>query len=89
MPQRDRHQPESLPIWMAALRASECVAVGNAGVRPVEWRFIAGRAVYTNHGAETEMIHPFGMPVRGGETLAVYWEPGETAYTVELARAAA
>lgn len=86
---RDRHQPEFLPVWMAALRASGCTAVGSAGSRPIDWQFMTGRAVYTNHGAETEVIHPFGMPVRGGETLVVFWEPGETAYTMELARAAA
>jgi hypothetical protein len=84
----DRHS-EPVPIWMAALLASGCEATGAAGPRRVDWRCVSGRAVYTNTGYETEVIHPFGVPVQHGETVVVSWRPNETSYTVELARAAA
>jgi hypothetical protein len=68
---------ESLPIWMAALLASTAEP-------SIPWEWRAGRAVYTNGGDETATIEPFGVPVQSGETIAVTWLPGETAYTVEL-----
>lgn len=82
----DRHYTasEPLPIWMAALLASECEAMGNGCVRKIDWRCVSGRAVYTNGGSDTEIIHPFGVPVQRGESVVVTWLPGETAYTVEL-----
>jgi anthranilate phosphoribosyltransferase len=67
---------ERIPIWMAALLAS------NAG-NEVAWQWHAGRAVYTNRGAESAMIEAFGLEVQRGESVAVTWIPGETAYTVE------
>ena len=67
---------ERIPIWMAALLAS------NAG-NEVAWQWLAGRAVYTNRGAEAEVIEAFGLEVQRGESVAVTWIPGETAYTVE------
>ncbi len=78
----ERRQPgtsiaEPIPIWMAALIASE------AG-RRIRWEWLSGRAVYTNGGTDTEVIEPFGVPVQGGESISVTWLPGETAYTVEL-----
>ena len=85
----DRTQFEPIPIWMAALVASGCEVKSSCGARAVDWRFASGRAVYTNHSAETEIMQPFGIAVRAGETMVVSWRPGETAFTVELARAAA
>ena len=37
-------------------------------------------------GAETEQIEPLDVILQGGETLAVSWIPGETAYTMEVFR---
>ena len=78
---------DPLPIWMAALFASRCQASDEqGGDRMVNWRCVSGRALYTNGGAEVETIQPFGVPLRRGETVAVSWLPGDTAYTVELYR---
>jgi hypothetical protein len=74
---------------MAALLASGCHASANGTSRTIDWRLQSGRALYTNAGAETETLQPFGIPVRGGETLAVSWRPGDTSYTVELHRSLA
>jgi hypothetical protein len=87
LPLERRHtatNAEPLPIWMAALIASQCQASSNGGARMVNWRCVSGRAVYTNGDAEVETIQPFGLPLRRGETVAVSWIPGDTAYTVEL-----
>ena len=67
---------EPMPIWMAALLAS------NAG-NEVAWQWRSGRAVYTNRGSEAERIEAFGLEVQRGESVAVTWIPGDTAYTVE------
>lgn len=68
---------ETLPIWMAALIASGTAA---------GWQWLAGRAVYTNGGAETETIEPFGVQVQRGETVAVTWHANDSSYTVEFIR---
>lgn len=75
-----------LPIWMAALLASACEARGDGYSSDVEWECVHGRAIYTNGGEQTLILHPFGVPVRGGETLVVSWLPNETGYTVKLER---
>ena len=80
---------ESTPIWLAALLAAGCEATANGRTRRIEWRCASGRAVYTNSAAESEIVQPFGVAVRRGESVVVTWRPGETGYTVELARAAA
>jgi hypothetical protein len=77
---------EPLPIWMAALIASRCQATSPGSDRMVNWRCVSGRALYTNGDSEVETIQPFGVPLRRGETVAVSWLPGDTAYTVELYR---
>jgi hypothetical protein len=77
---------EPLPIWMAALIAIRCHACSQGSDRTVNWRCVSGRALYTNGGEEIETIQPFGVPLRRGETVAVSWLPGESAYTVELYR---
>jgi hypothetical protein len=72
---------------MAALLASSCQASDNQGSdRMVNWRCVSGRAIYTNGHVEVETIQPFGVPLRRGETVAVSWLPGDTAYTLELYR---
>jgi hypothetical protein len=77
---------EPLPIWMAALLASACEARGDGITRDVQWECIDDRAIYTNDGEQTLILYPFGVPVRGGETLVVAWLPNETGYTVKLER---
>jgi hypothetical protein len=77
---------EPLPIWLAALVASRCEANRNGTMRRVNWNCISGRAVYTNDGADPELIQPLGVRLQGGHTLAVSWIPGETAYTLEVYR---
>jgi len=81
-----RVEQEPQPIWMAVLLATGCQAVGNGRERAVRWEWVAGRAVYTNTNGESERIEPLGATVRDGDTLAVYWAPGETTYTLEMYR---
>ena len=76
------HEP--LPIWLAALLATPCQASVNGEDHAVRWDCIAGRALYTNQGTKAERIEPLGVHLQGGHTLAVYWRPGETNYTVEV-----
>jgi hypothetical protein len=75
---------EPAPIWMAALLATGCEASANGSNHTVRWDCASGRAMYTNHSAEAEMIHPLGVWLQCGDTLAVTWMPGETAYTLEV-----
>ena len=78
--------PDPVPIWLAALIASRCAAAVEGALHAVEWSHVQGRAIYTNSGAETELIEPLGVRLAGGDTVAVSWQPGETAYTVEVIR---
>jgi hypothetical protein len=73
-----------LPIWLAALVAARCQANGNGEDRAVRWSCVSGRALYTNAGADAEWIQPLGVCLERGETLVVYWLPGETDYTMEV-----
>jgi hypothetical protein len=73
-----------MPIWLAALMASRCQAMVDGEDHSVYWDCIAGRAFYTNHRAVAERIEPLGVHLQGGHTLAVYWRPGATHYTVEV-----
>lgn len=75
---------EPAPIWMAALLAAPCQAVTNGADHAVSWNYVAGRALYTNSSAEAEFIQPLGVHLQCGDTLAVSWMPGETAYTLEI-----
>jgi hypothetical protein len=77
---------DPLPIWLAALAAAHCQANGNGEDHAVRWSCVSGRALYTNAGADAEWIQPLGVRLQGGQTLAVYWLPGQTAYTVEVYR---
>src|SRR3954469_21853476 len=49
---------EPTPIWMAALIASRCHANGNVENHSIAWTHVAGRALYTNPGPESETIQP-------------------------------
>ena len=80
---------EYTPIWFAALVANGCTAIDRSEGRAVNWRCSSGKALYTNSAREAEHIQPFGVSLRRGETLAVWWQPGETAYRVEVYRAVA
>ena len=73
-----------IPIWLAALEATRCLANGDGRDHDVSWDCVSGRAVYTNVGDHTEVIHPLGVSLTGGQTLAVCWMPGETGYTMEI-----
>ena len=73
-----------MPIWLAALTASRCQATRNGEDHAVRWSCVSGRAVYTNAGAEIETIQPLGVSLQGGQTLEVYWMPGETGYSMEV-----
>lgn len=77
---------EPVPVWLAALIAVSCHAAVNGSSRAIEWYCVSGRALYTNCGMETEIIQPLGIPLSRGDTLAVYWVPGETEYTFEVVR---
>ena len=77
---------EALPIWFSALTAAHCQAHTKCVDRAVLWNCVAGRALYTNEGTEMETIEPLGVRLQGGHTLAVSWQPGESAYRVEVLR---
>lgn len=86
-PLPEAHEPaKNCPIWFAVLMASACLAEANGQNRAIRWDCVSGRAVYTNRGRDAERIEPLGVSLMGGQTLAVYWLPGETAYTVEVYR---
>jgi hypothetical protein len=73
-----------VPVWLAALFAAECLAFDGSRHHNVPWECVSGRAVYTNAGAACERIEPLGVSLERGETLAVFWHPGETEYTLEV-----
>lgn len=83
-PDRRASGMASVPIWLAALMATRCQAEGNGESHAVAWDCASGRALYANCGAGTERIEPLGVSLQRGETLEVYWLPGETAYTMEV-----
>ena len=85
MPQAADMTPEPTPIWLAALIATRCQATGN-GDHAVLWNHVSGRALYTKAGSDTETIERLGVSLQHGHTVAVFWVPGETAYTVEVYR---
>ncbi len=76
--------PESLrqPVWMLALAATGCVALGQEGRVPVDWSFDGRRASYTNCSDEQVIISPFNLRLQPGESLDVWWDRGETSYTL-------
>jgi hypothetical protein len=75
---------QSTPIWLAALFAACCRASDGRAGHAVNWVCTSGRAVYTNAGAHVERIEPLGVNLHRGQTLAVHWISGETAYTIEV-----
>jgi hypothetical protein len=77
---------EPVPIWLAVLLATSCKAQRDGENHVVRWNWVSGRALYTNAGRDTEYIEPLGVSLLGGHTMAVYWIPGDTAYTVEVYR---
>jgi hypothetical protein len=78
--------PEPVPVWLAVLLAARCQAMVNGQERAVRWNHVQGRALYTNAGVDPELIQPLGVQLERGQTVAVSWIPGETAYTVEVYR---
>ena len=81
-----RRPSEPVPIWLAVLLATPCEAQRNGENHAVRCNWVSGRALYTNAGRDAEHIEPLGVSLMGGHTMAVYWMPGETAYTVEVYR---
>jgi hypothetical protein len=73
-----------LPVWFAALVASNCYASGEGSEHPVHWVCEAGRALYTNCQSHSEWIEALDVRLHVGDTVSVTWIPGETAYTVEI-----
>ncbi len=83
-PARSRSVESPAPIWLAALSAATRRARGNGDAETVRWNCVSGRAFYTNAGASVETIHPLGVRLEGGQTLAVWWMPGDTGYTMQV-----
>jgi hypothetical protein len=75
---------EPTPIWMAALMACRCLANHDGEDAAVRWNQVSGKALYTNCSGGSELILPLGVFLRSGQTLAVSWTPGDTAYTMEV-----
>jgi len=75
---------EPTPIWMAALMAIQCLALRQGQDATVRWNKVSGKALYTNAGADPELIQPLGVYLQSGQTLAVSWIPGDTTYTLEV-----
>lgn len=82
----DARPGEPVPIWLAVLLATSCSAQRDGKNHAVRWNWVSGRALYTNASREAEHIEPLGVSLLGGHTMAVYWIPGDTAYTVEVYR---
>ena len=78
-----RVETASRPVWMDALLNADCRAVSAGREQPISWEWKAGRAVYSNTSSETEVIHPLGVRLPNGHTIALHWAPAETTYTVE------
>ena len=74
---------EPAPIWFAALVAVTARVNAESSVR---FEYVSGRAIYTNSSHDTQEIDGLGVSLDRGQTLAVYWAPGETAYTMEVYR---
>jgi len=74
---------EPAPIWFAALVAVTGRVNAESSVR---FEYVSGRAIYTNSLHDTQEIDGLGVSLHRGQTLAVYWAPGETAYTMEVYR---
>ncbi|MGD0500324.1 MAG: hypothetical protein ABSC23_18030 [Bryobacteraceae bacterium] len=72
------------PIWLAALSAATRLATRDGQNQAVTWDCISGRAFYTNAGLDAETIQPLGVRLECGQTLAVWWMPGDTAYSMEV-----
>jgi len=75
---------QPVPVWLAALFAARCQVTNGNDCEVVPWSCISGRAVYTNDGAAAQWIEPLGVSLQRGETLAVSWRPGDTAYTLKV-----
>jgi hypothetical protein len=82
----DARPGEPVPIWLDVLFATSCEAQRNGENHAVRWNWVSGRALYTNASRDAEHIEPLGVSLLGGHTMAVYWIPGDTAYTVEVYR---
>jgi len=80
----EAHPGEPVPIWLAVLLVTPCEARRDGENHAVRWNWVSGRALYTNAGRDAEHIEPLGLSLLGGHTMAVYWIPGETTYTVEV-----
>jgi hypothetical protein len=78
-----RVETASRPVWMAALLSADCRAVSAGREQAISWEWRSGRAQYSNTSSETELIHPLGVKLPNGHTIALYWAPAETSYTVE------
>jgi len=81
-----RKGPEPMPIWFAVLAATPCQAKVDGRGHSIRWECVAGRALYTNVGPDNEEIQPLDVRLEGGHTLAVFWAPNETAYSMETYR---
>lgn len=75
---------DPMPVWLSALLAVECSAVGSAGSHAVCWNWMSGRAVYSNFSGHSERIEPLGVTLTDSETLVVCWLPGETTYSLKV-----
>src|SRR5262245_22471894 len=65
-----------MPVWIAALLASQCQAMAGDRDHEIRWKCEGGRLRYTNTGLATEVIEPLGVKPKGGHTIAVSWVPG-------------
>jgi hypothetical protein len=81
---KQNKQNDQPPVWFAVLTAAQCRAVGNGEPSEVRFDWVAGRALYTNTGANPEWIPALAVQVQSGHTLAVFWTPNDTAYSTEV-----
>jgi hypothetical protein len=73
---------ENTPVWAAALVAAGCVARHEGRVEPVAWRCLDASIRYT--ATEAVVVEPFGLSLDAGDILDVWWQPGDTAYTLSV-----
>src|SRR5688572_9390517 len=74
----------SMPVWIAALLGSHLSAVQAGRARPVRWRVNADRIVFINESSTNRELEPFGVTLRSGDVLEVFWAPGDTGYTLHV-----
>ncbi len=72
------------PVWLAALVAASCRAQSQGTYHEIRWRAVSRPRRLYQFRPCTERIEPLGVDLPAGDTVAVWWEHGDTAYAMEV-----